>query len=128
MKTAMAIAAIIAILTGALSAQDRIEVDLSGMKGSRVAFPAEPITNRLVFQSFPNVDAATNGSVSLRLSVSIVLATLRQQGDITNLVKRLVDNGDVCAAIGHKWQFGCSVGCVIHGPTRHCVVCGKEQW
>jgi hypothetical protein len=117
-------AAAVAVGSSALFAQDSITVDLSQMKGSPVAMVAESITNQLVLYPLANV---ISRSV---LSVDGVVNQLREQGDMTNLVKKLVESGDVCAVIGHKWEYGCGVpGClVIHnGPMRHCVVCGKTQ-
>jgi len=118
-------AAAVAVVSGALFAQDTY--DLSEMKGSPVAMVAEPITNKLFL--FPY--SATNAVISRAvLSVDGVVKQLREQGDMAKLVKALVESGDVCAVIGHKWEYGCGVpGClVIHNnPVRHCVVCGKTQ-
>jgi hypothetical protein len=118
-------AAAVAVVSSALFAQDSITVDLSEMKGSPVAMVAEPITNTLVL--YPYTNRVFSRSV---LSVDGVVKQLREQGDMTNLVKKLVESGDVCAVIGHKWEYGCGMpGClVIHNdPIRHCAVCGATQ-
>jgi hypothetical protein len=115
-RTALAIGAVAAVLqvtaiTGRLVAVETNRAD-SGMNYSLLC-------------------AGTNGFHYPRLPLEVALRQLRQQVDMTNLVKQLVADGDVCNAIGHKWQYGCSVGpgcLVIHsGPIRHCVVCRKEE-
>jgi hypothetical protein len=120
-------AAAVAVVSGALFAQDAITYDLSEMKGSPVAMVAEPITNKLFL--FPY--SATNAVISRAvLSVDGVVKQLREQGDMTNLVKKLVESGDVCAVIGHRWEPGCGnpVCAVYHAdPIRHCALCGKTQ-
>ena len=117
-------AAVLAVLSGVLFAQDSVTVVLP-IKGTSVAMQAEPITNKLVLYPY------TNGVVSRSvLSVDGVVKQLREQGDVTNIVKKLVASGDVCAVIGHKWEHGCGVPgcCAIHNaPIRHCLVCGKTQ-
>ena len=51
-----------------------------------------------------------------------------ENGTLTNVVTRLVEEGHVCAVIGHKWGWGPTL---LYdpdgGPTRHCLVCGKEE-
>jgi len=107
-------AAAVAVVFSALFAKD---------SGTTVA---GPITNMLF-----DFHATTNYAISHTvLSMDGAVDQLRSQGDITNLVKKLVAAGDVCAVIGHKWEYGCGMpGClVIHNdPIRHCVVCGATQ-
>lgn len=119
------VAVILAGLSGGLFAQESITVDLSQMAGTSVAMVAEPITNKLVLYY------ATNGCVSRSVvSVDGVVEQLREQGDMANLVKTLIQSGEVCAVIGHKWEYGCGMpGCLaIHNdPIRHCTICGATQ-
>lgn len=58
------------------------------------------------------------------------LEWIRRDGCVTSVVLSLIENGDVCAVIGHRWELGCGKpGClVLHlEPIRHCVICGKTQ-
>jgi hypothetical protein len=107
--------------------QDSITVDLSEMKGSPVAMVAEPYTNKLVL--YPD----TNGFCSRYvLSVDGVVKQLREQGDMTNLVKNLVESGDVCAVVGHKWESIPHVTLEYrpdgnYPAHRKCALCGKAE-
>jgi len=109
------------------SRQDSITVDLSEMKGSPVAMVAEPITNKLVLYPY------TNGFCSRYvLSVDGVVKQLREQGDMTNLVKNLVESGDVCAVVGHKWERTPHVTLEYrpdgnYPAHRKCALCGKAE-
>jgi hypothetical protein len=127
MNKSLIFAAVVFLFSSTLLSQDSITVDLSQMKGSPVAMVAEPITNKLVLYSA----CATNGISSRSvLSVDGVVKQIREQGDMTNLVKKLAASGDVCSVIGHKWQYGCGEpGCLVSHtvPTRYCLVCGKIQ-
>jgi hypothetical protein len=98
-KRIACVAAAVAVVSGALFAQDSITIDLSEMKGCAVAMVAEPITNKLVLYPFTN--ACVSRSV---LSVDGVIKQLREQGDMTNIIKKLVASSDVCAVVGHKWE------------------------
>lgn len=126
-------AAVVAVVSSALFSQDSITFDLSQMKGSPVAMVAEPITNKLVLYPYTNA-CVTNGVSRSVLSVDVdgVVKQLREQGDMTNLVKQLVASGDVCAVFGHKW------GSVPHVTLeyrpdgdypahRKCDLCGKVE-
>jgi hypothetical protein len=60
-----------------------------------------------------------------------VVKQLREQGDMTNLVKILVKSGEVCAVFGHKWA---SSYVTIEHPLdgnyamhRACSLCGKVE-
>jgi len=116
--------------------QDSITVDLSEMKGSPVAMVAEPITNKLVLYPYTNkvvLYPDTNGFCSLYvLSVDGVVKQLREQGDMTNLVKNLVESGDVCAVVGHKWERTPHVTLEYrpdgnYPAHRKCALCGKAE-
>lgn len=110
-------AAAVAVVSGALFAQDS------------VAPLAEPITNRLFDISVYATNAVIWRAV---LSVDDVVKQLREQGDMTNLVKKLVMSGDVCAVAGHKWE---SIPHVTldyrpdgdYPAHRKCVLCGKTE-
>lgn len=78
MKT---LALIVGMASGLAFGQEAIEIDMSEMKGSPVARAAEPSTNKLVlYRAVPSVDGAAK--------------QLREQGDTTNLVKKLVESGE----------------------------------
>ena len=127
MNRRITFAAAVAVVSGALFAQDSITFDLSQMKGASVAMLAEPITNKLVL--YP----CTNEVTRSVLSVDGVVKNLREQGDMTNLVKKLVESGDVCAVVGHKWES--LPHCVVFGyrqsgeipQHRKCILCGKTE-
>ncbi len=126
-STIVVIAVAWAMTTSMKASAEPLVLDLSKMTGSPVAMDAEPITNKLVLVAALDL-CSTN--IANRLSVDGVVSQLREQGDMTTLVKKLVESGDVCAIIGHKWEYGCGKpGClVIHNaPTRHCVICNKVQ-
>jgi hypothetical protein len=133
-----------AIAMASVYGQEPRALDLSKMKGSPVAYEAQPMTNTLVlypatnYISYANIAYAimdstcVTNAVGLRsvLSVDEVVMELREQGDMTNLVKKLVASGDVCAVIGHRWEPGCgNLACAVYhaDPIRHCALCGKTQ-
>ena len=75
---------------------------------------------------------ATNGinwSVSA-LSVDITIKQIRDQGDMTNLVKKLAAAGDICAVVGHRWvgvlqvmlEYRLDGSCFSHWE---CLLCGE---
>ena len=110
-------AAAVAVVSSALFAQDSITT------------VAEPITNRLFeIQCF-----VTNAAISRAvLSVDGVVKQLREQGDMTNLVKKLVASGDVCAVVGHKWESTPHVTLEYrpdgdYPAHRKCALCGKVE-
>jgi len=108
-------AAAVAVVSSALFAQDSITA-------------AEPITNRLF-----DCHYATNATISRAvLSVDGVVKQLREQGDMTNLVKKLVGSGDVCAVVGHKWDNIPHVTLEYrpdgdYPAHRKCALCGKTE-
>lgn len=127
MKKGITLAAAVAVVSGALFAQDSITLDLSQMKGCPVAMVAEPITNRLVLYQTNNACASRRV-----LSVEGVMKQLREQGDMTTLVKKLVESGDVCAVVGHKWESIPHVTLEYrpdgdYPAHRKCVLCGKTE-
>jgi len=99
-------AAAVAVVSSALFAQESRKYDLSEMKGSPVAMVAEPLTNELVLSYWATntYTLVTNSLCQSVLSVDGVVKQLREQGDMTNLVKTLVKSGDVCAVVGHQWE------------------------
>ncbi len=128
MKKRITFAAVaVAVVSGALFAQDTITVDLSKVVGSPVAMVAEPITNILVLYS------STNAYIGrCVLSVDGTVQQLREQGDMTNLVKKLVASGDVCAVIGHKWERTPHLTLEYrpdgnYPAHRKCTLCGKTE-
>lgn len=67
---------------------------------------------------------------------------MQQDNTITNVIKLLVSQGEVCKVIEHKWQPGRKPIHSIAGidghvitlpaiteprPIRHCLVCGKTE-
>jgi hypothetical protein len=110
-------AAAVAVVSSALFAQDSITT------------VAEPITNRLFEIQCFVTNAAINRAV---LSVDGVVKQLREQGDMTNLVKKLVASGDVCAVVGHKWESTPHVTLEYrpdgdYPAHRKCALCGKVE-
>jgi hypothetical protein len=110
-------AAAVAVVASALFAQDSITM------------VAETNTNRLVDISCYATNAAISRAV---LSVDGVVKQLREQGDMTNLVKKLVASGDVCAVVGHKWE-GMPYVTLEYRPDgdypahRKCALCSKVE-
>ena len=112
-----------AVVSSALFAQESITVDLSQRKGCPVAMEPGPITNKLILSYVTNSVSVTNVLVD-------PITEMIEAGTLTNMVRRLVEEGHVCSVIGHKWEDGCGKpGCItIHNyPIRHCVVCGATQ-
>ena len=108
-------AAVLAVLSGVLFAQDS------------VVTVAEPITNKLVL--CPLFTSSVERAV---LSVDGVVKQLREQGDIAKLVKTLVESGDVCAVVGHKWESSPHVTLEYrpdgdYPAHRKCALCGKTE-
>ena len=128
MNMRITFAATVAVVSSALFAQDSITVDLSEMKVSPVAMVAEPITNRL-FELHYSTNATIGRAV---LSVDGVVKQLREQGDLTNLITKLVASGDVCAVVGHKWESSPHVTLEYrpdgeYPEHRKCALCGKVE-
>jgi hypothetical protein len=109
----------VAVVSCALFAQESVWVDLSKMRGSPVVIVTEPLTNHLDLAYLHGTNIlvlyadtlATNGPSKVvadltyaNNSVDGVVKQLREQGDLTNLVKTLVKSGDVCAVVGHQWE------------------------
>jgi hypothetical protein len=66
------------------------------------------------------------------LDVDGVVDQLRSQGDMTNLVRKLVASGDVCAVVGHQWESTPHVTLEYrpdgdYPEHRVCALCGKTQ-
>ena len=128
MNMRITFAATVAVVSSALFAQDSITVDLSEMKVSPVAMVAEPITNRL-FELQYNTNATIRRDV---LSVDGVVKQLHEQGDLTNLITKLVASGDVCAVVGHHWKSIPHVTLEYrpdggYPEHRKCALCGKVE-
>jgi len=124
MNRRITFAAAVAVVSSALFAQDSITF-VSPIKGTSVAMQAEPITNKMVLCPCTN-------TVRWVLSVDIVVERLREQGDMTNLVKKLIESGDVCAVIGHKWESIPHVTSEYrqdgdYPAHRKCALCGKTE-
>lgn len=117
MKRRTIIAAAIVMVSSALFAQDSITTI------------TETNTNRLVDISCYATNAAISRAV---LSVDGVVKQLREQGDTTSLVKKLVESGDVCAVVGHQWESMPHVT-LEYRPDgdylahRKCALCGKVE-
>lgn len=124
-------AAAVAVVSSTLFAQESITVDLSEMKGTSVAMVTDPITNKLILSAI-TYDAATGVICRASISVDEAVKQLREQGDMANLVKKLVESGDVCAVVGHKWEsiphmtleYRPNGGYPEH---RKCGLCGKVE-
>ena len=128
MNMRITFAATVAVVSSALFAQDSITVDLSEMKVSPVAMVAEPFTNRLF-----ELQYSTNATIRrVGLSVDGVVKQLREQGDLTNLITKLVASGDVCAVVGHHWKSIPHVTLEYrpdgeYPEHRKCALCGKVE-
>jgi hypothetical protein len=123
---------VVATFVVAVSAQDSIVFDLSQMKGSSVAMDAKSLTNKLVLY-LPAHDTTLSTNVSrVHWPVDGVVKQLRDQGDMANLVKKLVESGDVCAVVGHRWESSPHVTLEYrpdgsYPQHRKCDLCGKVQ-
>jgi hypothetical protein len=137
MNRRITFAAAVAVVSCALFAQELVTVDLSKMAGSPVAMVAKPLTNELVLSYWATntytlvTNSLCQSVLSSVLSVDGVVKQLREQGDMTNLVKTLVKSGDVCAVVGHQWAnipyFTLEYrpdGGIMH---RTCGLCGKVE-
>jgi len=107
------------------SAQEPISLDLSKMVGTAVAMEYQPITNRLVLWpvSVSNYYiSTTNTSIPYGKWVSVewAIQQLRERGETTNMINRLIADGDMCAVSGHRWRN-------IDSQHRKCTMCGKEE-
>ena len=75
----------------------------------------------------------TNGTITeARWDVDEVVKQMREQGEITNLVRRLSETGYVCSVIGHRWESVPHVTLEYrpdgdYPEHRKCSVCGKAQ-
>jgi hypothetical protein len=68
-----------------------------------------------------------------------VVKQLREQGDMTNLIKKLVESGDVCTVVVHKWNIRPQATDIFPHVTlgyrpdgdypahRICALCGKVE-
>ena len=121
MNRIITFAATVAVFSVALLAQDSATT------------VAVPITNRLF-----ELHHCTNATISRAvlsvdvLSVDGVVKQLREQGDLTNLVIKLVASGDVCAVVGHKWKSIPHVTLEYrpdggYPEHRKCDLCGKVE-
>jgi hypothetical protein len=89
----------------------------------------ETNTNRLVDVSCYVTNAAAARAV---WSVDGMVKQLREQGDMTNLVQKLVASGDVCAVVGHRWESIPHVTLEYrpdgdYPAQRKCALCGKVE-
>ena len=118
MNTRITVAAAVAVVSSALFAQDS------------VVTIAEPITNRLF--DFHYILASNTVSRCAVLLVDDAVKKLREQGDMANLVKKLVSSGDVCAVVGHQWESTPHVTLEYresgeYPQHRMCAICGKVE-
>ena len=144
MKETTLVMIVVVLFAVSCFAQDSIILDLSKMKGTP---ELEPITNKLVL-SFTNTIYSntfyvtvtndwyryTNSWISTNTSLSVdeAVRVLRNKGDITNLIKKLVASGDVCAVVGHKWDSVTHVTLEYRSDGnypehRKCFTCGKSE-
>lgn len=60
-----------------------------------------------------------------------IIRMLKKNGKLSEHIKELVKSGEVCQVIGHKWEYGCSMGagCLVYHSEqmRHCSLCLKEE-
>lgn len=60
-----------------------------------------------------------------------IIKMLKRNGKLSDHIQKLIKSGEVCQVIGHKWEYGCSMGAgclVFHSEQlRHCSLCLKEE-
>ena len=96
---------------------------------SSVLWAQDSITN---FPPSDYVGCTITNCHQYRLDVDGTVKQIREQGDMTNLVKKLVESGDVCAVMGHKWEPTPHVSHEYirdrcYQDHRKCTVCGKVE-
>jgi hypothetical protein len=81
-------------------------------------------------QLFSRIIVETNGW-AYHYNPVYIIKMLKSDGKFSNLIKELVQSGEVCQVIGHKWQAGCKDGwgcAVIHKEDiQHCAICLIEE-
>jgi hypothetical protein len=75
----------------------------------------------------------TNAALELKSSDAYMdkaIRVIREQCDMTNLVRKLAESGDICAVLGHKWEILPNLT-LLYDPnrlgTRRCGICGLTQ-
>lgn len=60
-----------------------------------------------------------------------IIKMLKRDGKLSEHIKKLIKDGEVCEVLGHKWEYGCSKGpgCLVYHSEqiRHCSLCLKEE-
>ena len=127
MKQLLIMAAVFASAIG-VYAQQQIEVTLYRPGRTNNCVLASSVV-QLSDDSLWNWNTETNAlSSKLEMNVEGTIRAIRKEGKITNLVARLVESGDVCAVIGHRFgdeKYGRPNGIVYYREDKHCTVCGK---
>jgi hypothetical protein len=102
---AAAAAAAVAVVAGALFAQEAIVRTNILDRTTELSLSPIVLPGDMTDYSASGVWIyGTNILVRGVLSVDEVVSELRKQGDMTNLVQKLVKSGDVCAVVGHQWE------------------------
>jgi hypothetical protein len=78
------------------------------------------------------IASTSTNSARVWLAVDGVVDQLRDQGDLVDLIKKLIASGDVCAVAGHKWLTIPNVQLNFrpdgnYQSHRTCVLCGKIE-
>jgi hypothetical protein len=119
-------AAAVAVVSSALFAQDSVT--------NSVTTVVEPIVIKYL-----DLTSCSNVYIPRHVSVDAVVKQLREQGDMTNLIKKLVESGDVCTVVVHKWDIRPRVTDIFTHVTlgyrpdgdypehRICSLCGKVE-
>jgi len=72
----------------------------------------------------------TNG-IRWECDSEYIIKKLKREGKLSEHIQKLIKSGEVCQVIGHKWEYGCSMGAgclVFHSEQmRHCSLCLKEE-
>jgi hypothetical protein len=133
MKIRTMLAAAVTVFSSALVAQDSVtNSDLSRYTSTYVVDPflAKYATNSVMRKYF-DLSRCVRTNDPPRISVDDAVNQLRAQGDMTKLVKKLAESGDVCAVVGHKWA---SSYVTTEYPSdgnyamrRVCSLCGKIE-
>jgi len=75
-------------------------------------------------------NSSINGSYILATSSNTPIDSVEymiENGTLTNVIKRLAEEGYICGVYGHQWEYGIASYLINHpnGTYRKCRICGK---
>jgi len=101
---------------------------------SRADEPITNITHTATNNCASNIYWLASSSTmtnTMACDIDLMLKQIESSKQTKELVEKLAETGAICKVLGHKWEFGCSVGagCLVYhsSPIRHCLICGTEQ-